>query len=392
MKSDLLSSYVLELIDGEKGTALLEKYPILDTSFTPNDVLEGLDKVIVSGVDLEDLKSASNKLFNILFKTLSEREKLTFDEDSLLHFLTQDNLGIKNLLAETRKHIKDINRKVEGPTLTMLIAGFEEMLSFTEHYIAMQNIVFPELEKQVKEHGCLKLMWSFHSDIISNIKSTLKVLKAVEFDLKAFNQLSSKVYFNISTIVFREENVLFPVILDVLSQEILESMLHQLKEFNLAFADYSIRSSDDERGEAASPIGNDFGIQLSTGILSIDQIELIFNNLPVDVTLVDENDEVRFFSSPPHRIFPRTPGIIGRKVQNCHPHESVDVVNRIIESFKNNSKNEASFHIKMGPKYVLIKYFALRDGDNNYKGVLEVSQEISEIQNIKGEKRLLDWE
>ena len=120
-------------------------------------------------------------------------------------------------------------------------------------------------------------------------------------------------------------------------------------------------------------------------------MELIFGNLPLDITFVDKDDEVRYFSSPQHRIFPRTTGVIGRKVQNCHPRESIHVVSQIIEAFRKGEKSEAYFWIKMGSKYVLIKYIALRDKHDAYLGVLEVSQEISDIQKIKGEKRLLDW-
>jgi hypothetical protein len=128
-----------------------------------------------------------------------------------------------------------------------------------------------------------------------------------------------------------------------------------------------------------------------TGEINIEQLELIFDNLPVDITYVDDNDTVVYYSDPKHRIFPRTISIIGRKVQNCHPHDSVHIVNKIVESFKSGKKDEASFWIKMGDKFILIKYIALRNSKNEYKGVLEVSQEVSDIRKLKGEKRLLDW-
>jgi DUF438 domain-containing protein len=132
-------------------------------------------------------------------------------------------------------------------------------------------------------------------------------------------------------------------------------------------------------------------IDLETGLVSVEQIKLIFNHLPVDITYVDENDEVKYFSTPKHRIFPRTIAVIGRKVHHCHPPESVHIVEKIVESFKNGSKDEAAFWIKMGPHFVLIKYFAVRDAQKNYKGVLEVSQEVSGIRALEGERRLLDW-
>jgi len=119
---------------------------------------------------------------------------------------------------------------------------------------------------------------------------------------------------------------------------------------------------------------------------------LLFNHLPVDITFVDENDKVAYFSAPKKRIFPRTKTIIGRDVHNCHPPESVHVVEKIVDSFRNGKKDVANFWIDMKGIKVLIQYFAIRDEHGNYKGVTEVSQEISEIQNLQGEKRLLDWE
>ncbi len=121
-------------------------------------------------------------------------------------------------------------------------------------------------------------------------------------------------------------------------------------------------------------------------------MELIFRHLPVDITFVDRNDEVRFYSDPPHRIFTRTQSIIGRTVRNCHPRESVDTVMKIIDAFKEGKKESASFWISMKNKKILIRYFAVRNERHEYEGTLEVSQEISDIQSLEGEKRLLDWE
>ena len=130
---------------------------------------------------------------------------------------------------------------------------------------------------------------------------------------------------------------------------------------------------------------------LGTGILSTEQIKLIFNHLPVDITFVDEHNKVKYFSSPTKRIFPRTVAIIGRDVSNCHPKESVHVVEEIVDSFRNGEKSQADFWIKMRGEFILIQYFAVRDAQGDYRGVIEVSQEVSEIRALEGEKRLLDW-
>jgi len=123
----------------------------------------------------------------------------------------------------------------------------------------------------------------------------------------------------------------------------------------------------------------------------VEQLKLIFAHLPVDITYVDENDTVQFFSTPPDRIFPRTKAVIGRTVQNCHPHESIDIVNRIVDAFKNGEKDMAEFWFNMGPRMVLIQYYAVRSEEGEYRGVLEVSQEVSHIRELKGVKKLLDW-
>ena len=107
---------------------------------------------------------------------------------------------------------------------------------------------------------------------------------------------------------------------------------------------------------------------------------------------MDENNKVRYFSSPKTRVFPRAKSIIGRDVRNCHPPSSVHIVEEIIEEFRKGNREKASFWINMGEMFVLIQYFAVRDKTGNYCGVVEVSQEINEIRNLEGEQRLLDWD
>ena len=152
----------------------------------------------------------------------------------------------------------------------------------------------------------------------------------------------------------------------------------------------------DKKEEMETPeidIASDL-IDLKSGQLTAEQIVLVFSHLPVDITYVDENNKVRFFSTPKDRIFHRTNAVIGRDVHNCHPKESVHVVEKIVEAFRAGTKDRADFWISMRKtgKRVLIQYFAVRNADNEYKGVIEVTQEISEIQKLEGDRRILDWE
>jgi hypothetical protein len=133
-------------------------------------------------------------------------------------------------------------------------------------------------------------------------------------------------------------------------------------------------------------------IALGEGRLSPQQIDLMLKALPIDVSFVDENDRVMYYSDTKERIFPRSPAVIGRDVANCHPPKSVHIVKKILNAFKNKEKKSADFWIRMGDKFIFIRYFPVYDIDGVYRGTVEVSQEITEIRSLEGQRRLLDWE
>lgn len=133
-------------------------------------------------------------------------------------------------------------------------------------------------------------------------------------------------------------------------------------------------------------------LQFETGSLSKEEVETILDTLPVDISFIDNEDAVKYFNKLGERIFVRPKAVIGRKVQLCHPKKSVHIVNRILESFKTGKKDVAEFWIQMNNRLIHIRYFAVRDKDGKYLGTVEVTQDITDIKKIKGEKRLLDWE
>jgi PAS domain S-box-containing protein len=139
-------------------------------------------------------------------------------------------------------------------------------------------------------------------------------------------------------------------------------------------------------------LGISEAFQLEEGYLNIEQINLLLKFMPVDLTYVDENDRVLFYNRGEDRVFPRSAGIIGREVRFCHPPKSVDTVLRILEEFKKGTKSEAEFWIRFKGRVIHIRYFAVRDDKLNYKGVIEMSQDITEIQKLEGERRLLSWD
>lgn len=381
-----LTSYTLGLIEGRGGAELLKAYAIRETKFIPRDILMLFDNLFEQDLDIEGIKTASNKLFNILSEDLSEYPKYDYPQNSVISHLISDNRGVSEHLNLTKAHIKQLNDKPTAVVIDALTVAFERIRDFLVHYSLKENVVFPEIERQWENYQCLKLMWSIHDDIRRNLKSILQILRKDELDLVLFNRVCGKIYFSINTIIFREENILFPIMYETMDAESFLRMDSQIQDFVLIFSKWDQKTKA-EGGEVK--MDDDYMVRFSTGELSLEQLEMIFNHLPVDLTFVDENDRVRYFSSPKDRIFPRTVGIIGRKVEDCHPHESVEVVKEIVASFKSGTEDDASFWLQMGQKFILIRYFAVRSAAGEYRGVLEVSQEVSDIRSLEGEKRLL---
>jgi DUF438 domain-containing protein len=215
--------------------------------------------------------------------------------------------------------------------------------------------------------------------------------------IEEFNYAIGTLYFSVYPLIFREENILLPVAFDELPEEAWAEMLGQSADIGYAFIRPDGQKPKEENAAPLKPVSENSSlmkgfIDLGTGTISVEQIKMIFNNLPLDITFVDDKDEVCYFNDSKTRHFPRSRAIIGRKVQNCHPPESIDVVNRIMDSFRNGTRDCESFWIETKGKFLHIRYFAVRDEAGQYLGTLEVSQEVTEIRGLEGEKRLLSEE
>lgn len=355
----------------------------------PGDVIAVVDDLVKMQIPMSELKKGINKALNLLNKALREFPYTAPATGSFFDWLIRNNEQIDLRLKAIRPLLKELNQNHESSQVRSELKNkLTDLQKIDLHYQIKENVFFPLIESFLPDYRCLQVMWSFHDDIRRNLKEVIQLLDAETVDLSRFNRLSGDIFFNIYAIRFREERILFPVISAIVSEEKLNSLLPESIEIGFSFV-------QPELSEVKTSIltsENSGEVDLKTGSITPDQIRLIFNHLPVDITYVDENNKVKFFSTPEKRIFRRTNSIIGRDVKNCHPHESVHVVEQIVEAFRRGEKDKASFWIQMKGEFILIQYFAIRDESGNYKGVVEVSQEITEIKNLKGEQRLLDWE
>lgn len=296
-----------------------------------------------------------------------------------------ENIHIRELCEKVTENFNPKEEKSYEATLALL----RELAGIHTHYLRKEDQLFPYLEKHNFTYPSTG-MWKFQDEIRANLKAVTKALEAKEVDEERATLLKDviKDIFDMTT---REEKMLLPTAVKLLSNEEWEKMSKEEKEIGYVFIQNPPLWPNDEskHSKTASSLGEIF---LQEGSLSQEQLNLFFSNIPLDVTFVDENDRVVFFNKGSERTFLRSPGVIGREVKFCHPPKSVDTVLKILEAFKDGSKDIAEFWITFGGRLIHIRYFALRDKEKRYKGVIELTQDITDIKKIDGERRLLEWE
>ncbi|MEN8115600.1 MAG: PAS domain-containing protein [Bacteroidota bacterium] len=376
------------ILKNEKVKELYEKNLEIINLCIPSDVINLVDELVILEIPMPELKNGINKLLNLLYRNILEYPYMPPVKNSYLWVLQENNRIMLQKLNELKPFIKRINQNIETYEAKQKATDrITELEKFTKYYLIKENVLFPVIEKYLPEFRCTSVMWSFHDDIKLNLKKAIEQLSGNTFNLKEFNRSTGDLYFNMNAIKFREERILYPAIADIIPKKELDALLPESLEIGFPFYQPEIKFRENKLNK-----GDEGTVDLETGNLSVEQIKLLFNHLPVDITYVNEFDKVQYFSTPKKRIFPRTKSIIGRDVHNCHPKESVHVVEKIVQAFREGKKDVASFWIDIKGEKLLIQYFAVRDEAGNYKGVVEVSQEITGIQNLKRENRLLDWD
>lgn len=299
----------------------------------------------------------------------------------------------KEIIVRLLDEISTVDSDTELQKYTNI---FNQLHTIEKRFARKENQLFPFLEKK-GWNGPSQGMWSFH-DIL---REQFRLLRK-NIDNKELEKIKTNTPFlvdGIYRLMGVEENVLFPNALDLLIEKDWIAMRKgeeeigwMLPEIPAPFpnAEYVHPSEDFSKREMTFSLENTS--HYDEGYMTVEQVNLLLKTMPLDLTFVDENDKVIFYNRGEERVFPRSAGIIGREVKFCHPPKSVGTVLKIIESFKNGTQNEASFWINFKGRLIYIRYFAVRDADKKYKGVIEMSQDITEIKNIEGEKRLLDWE
>lgn len=281
---------------------------------------------------------------------------------------------------------------------------YDQIRQYPIHYQRKQNQLYPLLEKKGFDRPTTT-MWNFDDIIRDEIKESLRLLEAN--DEEAFIAAQSELIANARDLMEKEETILYPTSYALISAEEFEDMKAGDQEIGFAFFKVDKPSSPNTHhstpkegfAEDLQALLSKYGysagpqqeLDVATGKLTLEQINLIYQHLPIDISFVDENELVKFYSDTDHRIFPRSKNVIGRQVSNCHPRKSVHIVEEIVAKFRSSEQDKAEFWINKPEVFLYIVYFAVRDKQGRFRGVLEMMQDCTHIRELTGSQTLLTW-
>jgi hypothetical protein len=296
-------------------------------------------------------------------------------------------------------HVTKFQKNDSEELIFKLLEDLNLLLDLDKHYSRKENLLFPYLEKY-GIYGPTKVMWGVDDNIRRMIKEAKAALSSYSGNASAIGVQLTEIIKEVNEMIFKEENILLPMALDKLTEDEWVKIARESDEIGFCLTapeqewipervaePEGAVLGETEGAEGAAP--HEGFIRFETGLLSLHQLETLLNHLPVDLTFIDENDVVRYFSHGKERIFARTKAVIGRTVQNCHPPQSVHVVEKLLEDFKAGLKDAEDFWINIKDKFIYIRYFAVRDNTGRYMGTLEFTQNIAPIRSLEGQKRIL---
>lgn len=397
-RKQILKELILSLHDGKPFEEVRSRFIKEFGSVSSMEIARTEQELIADGLPIEEVQRLCDVHSSIFEGAIvnEETEKPDIFVEQSFMDITDENARISQKLDTLMDAAQSFDNTGETAALSAALADFDVL---DVHYKKKENILFPYLEK----HGITsppKVMWGVDDEIRVQIKSIAAQLDGGnKADISAaIKTLTAK----INDMIFKEENILFPMMSETLSADEWKAIFPQLKNFNKnsavashyyenqsKYTENLVQAAENDNAKQSAAKNPEF-INLPSGKFKLDELVNMLNALPFDITFVDKDDRVAYFTEGKERIFPRERAAIGREVANCHPPKSVHIVEKIMDSFKDGTKDHEDFWIKMKGVYVFIRYFAVRNEKGEYLGTLEVTQNIAPIKEIEGEKRLMD--
>lgn len=391
-KHKVLKDLIRELHQGKSVDEVKERFSSVIKDVSPAEISAMEESLIAEGLPAEEVQRLCDVHAAVFKDSLAEfhqqNTSKTVSPGHPIHTFQQENQEIEKLIDEKISPLIEAARRLPSEEYeNRLSQAFDQLWEIDKHYTRKEIILFPFLEK----YGITappKVMWGVDDeirDLIKKVKSP-----SPEATLETLIATAEEAVNRVKEMIYKEENILFPMALDTLTEDEWETIIQESDEIGYCLFQPEIRyrTSDAEGKTVASLHGTDT-VRFETGELNVHVLSAILNRLPVDITFVDDQDVVKYFSQSKERIFHRTKAVLSRNVEHCHPPGSVHIVRKLVEDFKSGAKDSEDFWLKKGDTFIYIRYFAVRDEAGKYLGTLEVTQNVSPIFELKGEKRLL---
>ena len=400
-RQQVLKELIMELHNGKSVEEVKERFGQLIEGVSATEISAMETALISEGMPVTEVQRLCDVHAAVFKGSIEEIHRPEKEEDNPGHpvfTFRAENRAIERLLRkQIRPLLEEFLQENNSEGHNKLIEGMTKLWELDKHYLRKENLLFPYMEK----YGITappKVMWGVDDEIRADIKEVNRLLNENQSDKQKLGEQLEAVLGRVEEMIFKEENILFPMVLETLSEDEWLKIAKESAELGYCLYEpkqewkpvkVNVEEKVQQQGEA--PAGDGY-INFDTGLMSQEEIEAVFNTLPVDITFVDKDGAVKFFTQGKERIFPRTKAVIGRQVSNCHPPASVHIVEEIVEDLKSGKKDHEDFWIRMRDKYVHIRYFAVRDKNGDFLGVLEFTQDIAPIKALEGEKRLVKEE
>lgn len=385
----LLKQIILDLHAGASVESVKPRFQRLLGDVSAVEITAMEQELIHEGLPAEQVKELCDVHVAVFQASLDSQTSPETTPGHPVHTFKMENYAVSELLSV----LDDVMARLPDAAAMRQAAALLEQLSQVKRiYLRKENLLFPILEKH-GVGGPSSVMWAIHDDIRAGLNTLQTQLAAG--DAEAARATYNRTAEAIRQMIYKEEHILLPTSLKMLTESEWVAIRDQSAEIGYCLiipGNAWQPAAQPEPLPASGTYAHQQGLlPLDVGALSLEQVNLMLQSLPIDITFVDELNNVRYYSQGRgERIFTRTPAIIGRNVQNCHPPKSLAAVNRVVEDLRSGKRDNASFWIQMAGKFILIRYYAVRDASGAYKGTLEVTQDITDIRTLEGERRLMD--
>jgi len=394
-----LKELILKLHEGESEEQVRQELLVSLSNIPYGGVVEVEQELISEGLPEEEVLKLCDAHSAVLEGKVDLSAAKTIPEGHPVDVMLEENKALKRVagnVISTLEALKYVKEEHLEDTILQLKTGFNQLVDVDKHYQRKEYLIFPYLEK-TGITGPPKVMWGKHDEIRELLKGSIEILHTPDLtkdDLMASAELvlipAAK---GVVEMTVKEEEILFPMAMDSLSDGDWYQIRKQSVEIGFCLYDpptnWTPAGLEEENINTAQKEGGN--IQLPSGSFTAEELLAILNTVPVDMTFVDRNDKVKYFTQGSERIFQRNRAILNRDVRHCHPPASAHIVDKILEDFKSGKQDRAPFWINMKGKFIHIEYFALRNEKGEYLGTLEVSQDLTNYRALEGEQRILSY-